>query len=118
MKKITVAALCASLSISACASSPDDISSQFISPTVYAGYSCDQIRADLIRIGDRVAVLSGQQRRRASQDGVAVAGAIIFWPALLFLMRGDKADEISRLKGEYEALNAAATTKQCAAQAG
>ncbi len=121
MKKITLAALCASLSVSACASSPDDISSQFISPTIYSGYTCDQIRGDLMRIGDRVAVLSGQQRRRASQDGMVVAGALLVpfaWPALFFLSRGDKADELARLKGEYEALNSAATTKQCATQAG
>ena len=117
MKKIIAAALCACLAVSACASAPDEISAQFISPTVYASYTCDQIRTDLIRIGDRVAVLSGQQRRRASQDGWAVAGSLIFWPALFFLMRGDKADEISRLKGEYDALNAVATEKRCAAQA-
>ena len=113
MKNLTVAALCASLTVGACASSPDNISGQFVSPVLYEGYSCDQIRSDLIRIDGRVTTLTGQQRRRASQDAWAVGGAIIFWPALFFLMRGDKADELGRLKGEYEALTTVARQKQC-----
>lgn len=117
MKYPIVAALCASLAVSACASSPDNISSQFVSPVLYEGYSCDQIKMDLIRIDSRVTVLTGQQRRRASQDAWAVGGALIFWPALFFLMRGDKADELGRLKGEYEALTTVAQQKRCVFQA-
>ncbi|HWQ87603.1 hypothetical protein [Brevundimonas sp.] len=117
MKKSIAAALCASLVLGACASSPDNISSQFVSPVLYEGYSCDQIKLDLIRIDSRVTILTGQQRRRASQDAWAVGGALIFWPALFFLMRGDKADELGRLKGEYDALNTVAQQKQCAFQA-
>jgi hypothetical protein len=116
MKMPIAAALCASLVLSACASSPDNISGQFVSPVLYEGYSCDQIRTDLVRIDGRVTVLTGQQRRRASQDAWAVGGALIFWPALFFLMRGDKADELGRLKGEYEALNTVARQKQCSFQ--
>lgn len=113
MKKFVAAALCASLAVASCASNPDDIGSQFVSPVLYEGYSCDQIRTDLLRIDGRVTVLTGQQRRRASQDAWAVGGALIFWPALFFLMRGDKADELGRLKGEYDALNTVAQQKQC-----
>jgi len=116
MNKSIVAALCASLAVSACASSPEDVSSQFVSPVLYEGYGCDQIKTELIRIDGRVTVLTGQQRRRASQDAWAVGGALIFWPALFFLMRGDKADELGRLKGEYDALTAVAQQKNCTFQ--
>jgi hypothetical protein len=114
MKTVTTAAVMAALILSACASSPERIDGQYISPMVYRDQSCDQIHDELVRIGDRVGQLSGQQRRRASQDKWAVGvGVVIFWPALFFLMRGDKAEELSRLKGEYEALNLAAEQKQC-----
>lgn len=114
MKTTTTAAVIAALTLSACASSPDRIEGQLISPMVYRDYSCDQIHADLVRIGGRVDELSGQQRQRASQDKWTVGvGVVVFWPALFLLARGDKAAELSRLKGEYDALNLAALQKQC-----
>jgi hypothetical protein len=114
MKKIVIVAVMAALTLSACASSPDRIEGQLISPMVYRDYSCDQIHAELVHIGGRVDELSGQQRRRASEDKWAVGvGVVVFWPVLLLLARGDKAAELSRLKGEYDALNLAALQKQC-----
>jgi hypothetical protein len=113
MKKSITAATVAALLLSACATSPDDITAQYVSPVLYRNLNCDQIAQELIGIGDRVAVLSGQQRRRASEDKWAVAGAVILWPSLFFLMRGDKSDELSRLKGQYEALHLVAQEKNC-----
>lgn len=116
MKKIIVAALCAALAISACASNPDDIQAQYVSPMQYQSYTCEQIEGELRGISDRVAVLTGQQRRRASQDRWATGvGIVIFWPALFFLMRGDKADELARMKGEYDALVSAGRSRGCEA---
>lgn len=116
MKKTIAAALCAALSIAACASSPDDIRAQYVSPMQYQSYTCPQIETELRGIADRVADLTGQQRRRASQDKWATGvGLVIFWPALFFMMRGDKADELARMKGEYEALVQAGRSKNCEA---
>lgn len=116
MKKTIAAALCVAMAASACASSPDDIQAQYVSPLQYQSLTCEQIEGELRGIGDRVATLTGQQRRRASQDKWATGvGIVIFWPALFFLMRGDKADELARMKGEYEALVAAGQQRNCAA---
>ncbi|HWW12412.1 MAG TPA: hypothetical protein VN018_07840 [Brevundimonas sp.] len=116
MKTTIAAALCAALALSACASSPDDIQAQYVSPMQYQSYTCAQIEGELRGIGDRVATLTGQQRRRASQDKWATGvGIVIFWPALFFLMRGDKADELARMKGQYDALVSAGQSKGCAA---
>lgn len=118
MKKLVAAALCAAVAVSACASSPDDIQAQYVSPLQYQSLNCEQIEAELRGIGDRVATLTGQQRRRASQDKWTTGvGVVIFWPALFFLMRGDKADELARMKGEYEALVNAGQQRGCAATA-
>lgn len=40
-------------------------------------------------------------------------GLVIFWPALFFLAGGDKKDELSRMIGEYDALDGIAIEKNC-----
>lgn len=115
MKIIIAPALCAALTISACASSPESISAQYVSPMTYQSYNCDQLRQELQRVGSRVTEVTGQQRQKANTDAVAMGvGLVIFWPALFFMAMGqDKRDELGRLKGEYDALQINATEKQC-----
>jgi hypothetical protein len=41
-------------------------------------------------------------------------GLVIFWPALFFLASdNDKREELSRLRGEYDALQQSGTMKNC-----
>lgn len=97
-----------------CSTSPDKIDATYVSPLQYSNYSCDQIRQELIRINQRVAELSGKQQKEANKDAVAMGVAlVIFWPALFLLIGPDKKAEISRLKGEYEALEIVAIEKNC-----
>ncbi|MBU6407750.1 MAG: hypothetical protein KGS44_11535 [Alphaproteobacteria bacterium] len=114
MKSI-VALACLSLGLAGCASSPNNISPLYVSPMVYQGYSCEQISMELQRIGARVAEVSGQQQRAANNDAVAMGvGLVIFWPALFFLASdNDKREELSRLRGEYDALQQSGTMKNC-----
>ena len=103
-----------SVALTACASSPDQVSPSYISPLAYSGADCDQLRAELIRVSDQVRVVSGQQRSAATRDAVAVTvGVVIFWPALFLLMGGSKKDELASLKGQYDALRSAAIAKKC-----
>lgn len=114
MKKTVALALCAGL-VSACATNPDKISAQYVSPLAYQGYTCDQIRTELVRVGTRVSEVTGQQRKQANNDALAMGvGLVIFWPALFFLAGGsDKKEELGRLKGEYDALQVSANEKSC-----
>lgn len=125
MKTNTVTAYCAALSVAAlsvsalsvggCATSPDKISATYVSPLQYQAYECDALRGELIRIGQRVDAVTGQQRKEASNDAVAMGvGLVLFWPALFFLAGGnDKKEELARLKGEHDALRQAAAIKGC-----
>lgn len=115
MKLKAIVASCAALSLAACATSPDKISAAYVSPLQYQSYDCGQIRMELVRIGQRVDEVTGQQRRQASNDAWAMGvGLVLFWPALFFLAGGnDKKEELGRLKGEYDALQSAAVQKQC-----
>ncbi|WP_156398350.1 hypothetical protein [Caulobacter sp. Root1455] len=113
MKKICVAVLCASL-VSACATAPDKISASYTSPLQYGGYDCDQIREEMVRVSAKVREVAGVQQRQAKNDKWAMGvGLVLFWPALFFLVGSDKKEELSHLKGDYDALQQAAIQKKC-----
>jgi hypothetical protein len=113
MRTIVTAALCASI-LAGCASSPDEISAAYVSPVQYSGSECDQIRAELVRVSSRVREVAGAQQKQADIDAIAMGVAlVVFWPALFFIGGNDRNEELSRLKGEYDALEQAAIQKNC-----
>lgn len=115
MNRVFTTGLVVALLVSGCASNPDYVRSQFISPAQYASYSCAGIEEDLRTISREVHTLTGDQRRRANEDlWSAGVGLVVFWPALFFLMRGNNVDDLARMRGEYEALVAASRRKDCA----
>ena len=102
------------VSFMGCASSAKNVAPTYVSPFQYQHYDCDQIGQELNRVIRKVSVLSGQQDRAANKDGIAMGvGMVLFWPALFFLIGGDKEEELSMLKGEYEALEECAIGKKC-----
>ncbi|MEO0671560.1 MAG: hypothetical protein AAFZ05_06000 [Pseudomonadota bacterium] len=103
------------LLLAGCASSAADISATYVSPLQYQALTCDQLVAEASRISARVAQVSGVQDQKATSDAVATGVAVvIFWPAAFFI-KGDGASaaELGRLKGEFEAIEAAARHKNC-----
>lgn len=98
-----------------CAQKPDEISAAYVSPTKYENTSCSDIAAEAQRVSARQASLTGQQQKQASDDAAATTvGIILFWP-VLFMIDGDDetATELSRMKGEFEALRDASERKGC-----
>lgn len=120
MRKLGIAALASTFALASCATSPKNVSAQYVSPIAYQAYDCSQISMEMQRIGARVSEVTGQQQRAANNDALAMGvGLVIFWPALFFLASdNNKKEELSRLKGEYEALQQTATMKHCFANAG
>lgn len=103
------------LLLNACASSPDEIDAQYVSPAQYNSYNCSQVEQELRLVSSRVQKVSGQQQEESNEDAVATGvGVVLFWPALFFLADDDREEELSRLKGEYNALEKAAIQKECA----
>lgn len=110
-----IAVATVALVLAACAKSSDKISAQYVSPLAYGDFSCDQLRAELSRVGARAAEVAGVQDEAASSDtGTMAVGMILFWPALFFL-EGDtgREAELGRLRGEADAIEATATRKEC-----
>ena len=99
---------------SGCATNPDRLGASYVSPVQYNGYDCDQILAERLRVERRVTELTGKQAKASKNDKVAMGvGLVLFWPALFFLAGGDHAEELKRLKGEYEALEVVWIEKKC-----
>jgi hypothetical protein len=104
-----------SFATAGCASRSDNIAAAYVSPTAYASWKCDQIRDEATRLSVRAAQVSGAQDQKATNDAVATGvGVVLFWPALLFI-KGDSttAAELSRLKGEMEAVEQVSIQKRC-----
>lgn len=107
---ITILAL-----LGGCATAGKDITAAYVSPTQFTNLDCDQVRMESDRLRGRVNQLTGRLDEAASNDKtIAWAGGLLFWPAL-FALGGTKQQEaeLSRLKGEYEALQAVPTQKKC-----
>jgi hypothetical protein len=97
-----------------CATSGKDVAATYVSPIQYSNYDCDQLRQELARVNGRVGQITGRLDEAAGNDKALVGLSLIFWPAL-FALGGTKQQEaeLSRLKGEYEALQTASTSKKC-----
>lgn len=116
MKNYSKIFLCTLLAVAlgACAAKSNTIQPAYVSPLQYQDYSCKQIRNEMARISRRVNEVSGVQDKQASKDSVALGvGLVLFWPALFFMIGDDQKEELSRLKGEYDALEQAANAKEC-----
>ena len=91
-----------------CATAPRDIAPNYVSPLSYERYSCDQLAAEGQRLNARVATISGQQEDKMIGDAAALtAGFVLFPPLILLIGDGPQAQELGRLKGESDALQAA-----------
>ncbi len=112
MKRLIATILVGSM-LSACASSPDKVSPSYVSPLEYSNLDCDQIRAELVRVSEHAGGLGVWRVRTRVSGGLLGVGLVIFWPALFFLMEGDRKEELERLKGQYDALDDAAIRNSC-----
>jgi hypothetical protein len=103
---------------SACASRSENIAAAYVSPNSYASYGCGALRDEAARVSSRAIQVSGAQDQKATNDAIATGVAVVlFWPAL-FLVKGEgaSAGEVSRLKGEMDAIEQASIRKRCGIQ--
>lgn len=114
MKRL-VAAAAVIASLSACANKSDQIAAAYVSPTAYQNLSCAQLAAEAQQVAIRGQQAAQVQDKKASGDAAATAvSLILFWPAVFFIKGdGSTAGEVSRLKGEMQAIEQANTRKNC-----
>lgn len=109
-----IVAVAVAAMVTGCATSPGKIKSTYVSPIEYSHLDCDQLQRELVRVNRRLSEVAGSQKKESTKDAVALGvGLVVFWPALFFMLGDDQKEEISRLKGQYEALETAAIEKKC-----
>jgi outer membrane murein-binding lipoprotein Lpp len=118
LMKSKINALVATISVisllAGCATAGKDVTASYVSPAQFSNLDCDQLRGEMGRLSGRVNQLTGRLDEAASNDKALVAGGFLFFP-VWFALGGTKQQEaeLSRLKGEYDAIQSANTQKKC-----
>jgi hypothetical protein len=115
-KPILLASLVLGSTLAGCASQPQDIQAQYISPTKYNNFNCNQLTQEAGRLSNQVYGMTGSLKEKADTDSAQMAvGMLILWPTLFFLDGdGIEAQEYARLKGEVKAVDQSFLLKDCA----
>ncbi len=114
--KMAAISLIASISVAGCAQHSNQIEASYVSPSTYAGRSCNQLMAERNDIVTTVNELSAAQDKSATEDAVLTGVALlVFWPAAIALAATkDNATAVSAAKGNYDAITAQMKSKGCA----
>jgi hypothetical protein len=111
--KLTIATITLA-ALAGCATAPDQIAASYVSPTAFAGMSCAALNVEAQRLNAKLASATGEQAQQADNDAAMTAVALIlFWPAAFFIGGDDQAPAIAQMRGEAEAIRAAARARGC-----
>jgi hypothetical protein len=83
---------------------------------VFRNMTCDQIKAEYLKIEANVANITGQQSSERRKDqGLSLAGGMLLGSSL-FLTEGntETASELALIKGKYESVSRVSAEKKCA----
>ena len=94
-----------------CAAKPESIAPAYISEMSYRDWTCEQLAQEQLRLAAALSAACDAQRRARANDTV---GVIFLGLPVSSLSGSNMASEVARLKGELQALQIAATRKNCA----
>ena len=119
MRTIITLTAAATLALAGCATAPDQIAAAYVSPVAFSGQTCGQLNAQAQQINARLATATGQQTQQANNDAAMTAVALVlfwpaaFWPAAFWIGGNDQGPAIAQMRGEAEAIRAAAIAQGC-----
>ena len=106
--------LAATLALAGCATAPEQIAANYVSPTAYSGQTCSQLNAQAQQLNARLATATGQQTQQANNDAAMTAVALVlFWPAAFWIGGNDQGPAIAQMRGEAQAIQSAAIAQGC-----
>lgn len=113
MKRGICLSMCAII-LTGCIKPPEDIPPSYVSPLQYQSFTCSQLSQEYMRISRKAASATAAQKSEAEGDTAAMTiGLILFWPALFWVGGTDRSAEIAHLRGQVDALEQAAISKDC-----
>ena len=116
LKLSAIALFCALPLLANCASSPDSIAAVPYPDQVFRNMTCDQIKAEYLKIETSVAKMTGQQSSERKKDqGLSLAGGMLLGSSFI-LTEGntETASMLALIKGKYESVSRVSAEKKCA----
>lgn len=112
---LVAAAGLAGLALAGCASRSADVRPLATPAATFAGWGCERIVEEQDTVQQRAAETAWAVDERAGNNVIALGvGLTVFWPALLAMRPdGPEAADLARLRGRYDALEAAARQRGC-----
>ncbi len=114
-RRCVLAACLAAVCAGGCVTRSVDVAPAPTNPAEFLAWDCDHVDDELDRVQQHAADVAYAVDERAGTNIVALGvGVSVFWPALIAMRpAGLDAAELARLKGRFEALQAAARSKGC-----
>jgi len=110
-------ALAALGALTACSSAKtsSEVAPELVSPSMYRGMTCSELRAEARSVKDATPALAAAVDKEYNNDKALEAVAwILFWPAALAMDGNDaEAAQLSRAKGQLEAITTQMKNKGC-----
>ena len=100
----------ATLTLCACARTPESIAPSYVSPLSYRGYDCSQLAEESVRVSEALATASEQQRNARTNDTI---GVLLLGIPVSSLSGGNVSTQVGRLKGEEKTIRQVAMEKKC-----
>ena len=116
LKLSAIALFCALPLLANCASSPESIAAVPYPDQVFRNMTCDQIKAEYLKIETSVAKMTGQQSSERKKDqGLSLAGGMLLGSSFI-LTEGntETASMLALIKGKYESVSRVSAEKKCA----
>tara|TARA_B110000305_G_scaffold140516_1_gene156642 strand:- start:642 stop:1013 length:372 start_codon:yes stop_codon:yes gene_type:complete len=116
LKLNAIALFCALPLLANCASSPESIAAVPYPDQVFRNMTCDQIKAEYLKIETSVAKMTGQQSSERKKDqGLSLAGGMLLGSSFI-LTEGntETASMLALIKGKYESVSRVSAEKKCA----
>lgn len=97
------------------AKTSSEVAPELISPSMYRGMSCGELRAEAQSVKNATPALAAAVDKEYNNDKALEAVAwILFWPAALAMDGNDaEAAQLARAKGQLEAITAQMRSKGC-----
>ena len=102
-----------SLTLIACAQSPDRIASTQVSDETYQTYTCEHLEAEQAQTEQALAQASQQQNQARNND---IAGLIFLGLPVGSMLGQDVAPVIAQYRGQLDAMRRASISRSCVTQ--
>jgi hypothetical protein len=108
-------AACLGLVSAGCTTRSVDVRPVRTNPADFAGWDCERLDAEALLVQRRAAEVAYAVDERGGTNIIALGvGLTVFWPALLTMRQpGVESEELARLKGRFDVLQAVAVGRQC-----